>query len=176
MIESLWDRIIAPVPGNDEGHRKDIETLLKVLKRESDLLGLDVDKHVTVEAPRERGPNKNAERIADNVERYMDLADKLVATGGIGSGRLMLTTNADGFADIVDAELVDDDAADIRPFSMDELTREKGAPIRTPEPPSAPTVGWRDFLAQNPMPVNHGNGNGNGIGMGAEATPRRRQR
>ena len=102
MIESLWDRIIAPVPGNDEGHRKDIETLLKVLKRESDLLGLDVDKHVTVEAPRERGPNKNAERIADNVERYMDLADKLVATGGIGGVHRGAEETFDISADLVE--------------------------------------------------------------------------
>src|SRR5580700_6434180 len=37
-IESLWDRIIDPEPGDHNGHRKDIDTLLRILKREADLM------------------------------------------------------------------------------------------------------------------------------------------
>ena len=146
VIEEFWPDIIAPASFDEK--LKAADMVLKYMKREADLFGLDYGKRVDVTISTDEKRTPRAEKIADNVERFMELADKMVRDG-IGSGRVMLTTGPDGLTDVVDADLVDEDVrGDLRPFSLAELSGAEGAPIRTPEPPATPSRTWREFLAE----------------------------
>jgi DNA-binding CsgD family transcriptional regulator len=149
VIEEFWSNIIAPTSFDEK--LKAAETVFKFMKREADLFGLDAGKRIDLKVSDNNAANANAETIADNVERFMDLADKLVKDG-IGSGRVMLTTRPDGVSEAVDADLVEENArCDLRPFSLAELAGEGGGPIRTPEPPAPPTQDWREFLSERQL-------------------------
>jgi hypothetical protein len=146
IIGEFWSNIIAPTSFDEKV--KAAEIVLKLMKREADLFGLDAGKRIDINVSDNNAANANAETIADNVERFMDLADKLVKDG-IGSGRVVLTTGPDGVSEAVDADLVEEDSRnELRPFSLAELAGEEGGPIRTPEPTAPPTQDWREFLTE----------------------------
>jgi DNA-binding CsgD family transcriptional regulator len=146
VIGEFWDNIIAPTSFDEK--LKAAEMVLKMMKREADLFGLDAGKRIDLKVSDNNAANANAETIADNVERFMDLADKLVKDG-IGSGRVIFTTRPDGVSEAVDGDLVEEDSrSELRPFSLAELAGEGGAPIRTPEPSSPPAQDWREFLTE----------------------------
>ena len=152
MLEQLWPNVLAPQGDLNntefEIRTKAIETVLKILKDERDGRNFAKGIDITVRLDSDDDGTSHADQIADNVETFMDLADKLVRDG-IGSGRMALTTGPDGSRDVVDADLVDEDeVGEMRPFSLAELVGEEGAPIRTPPPPTPHHQTWREFLAE----------------------------
>ena len=155
MLEQLWPDVLAPQGDINlttfEMRTKAIETVLKILKDERD--GRNFAKGVSITVNVGGGSDdidgSPADKIADNVEAFMNLADKLVFDG-IGSGRARLATRLDGFSDVVDGDEVDEATmGNLRPFLLAELVGEEGAPIRTPE---SPAQGWREFLAERQGP------------------------
>jgi hypothetical protein len=176
MLEELWPNVLAP---RDEGKLsafevklKAVDAVLKILRREADLMGLDASKNVTIDISTDLDASSVADRIADNVEDFIALTEKLIKDSG-GQSNLRLTTGEDGVGNVVDVDLVDEDSVgDMHPFSIAEMAHNKGAPISRCEPTSESTVGWREFLARQQSRMNgHGGSNGHAPLLAIEERP-----
>ena len=102
ITQSMWPALVKPEDPDFIPDDRMVNAYLNVSKRKAELVGADAPKQLKVDV------NDNsaiAEQLVTNVNRYMDLADR-VAAGGIGSGRTAEELAADG--ETIDAEVVED--------------------------------------------------------------------
>lgn len=80
--DDLSPRMYTPLPDFDA-----IDKYLKIHNAKMEAVGARVDKKIHVAVERDEEDKARAEYIAERLDRFMDLADR-VANGGYGSGRM----------------------------------------------------------------------------------------
>jgi hypothetical protein len=118
--QELWPFVV-----NTEGNptfrpdEKMVDRWLKLQKGVRELMGADAPTRIEVTPP-EHGVEHDGDKLARDLARYMELADK-IAAGGIGSGR------------VVDAEVVEDETSEDDEAFSDANTRVRSSGSEAPK-------------------------------------------